>query len=504
MALPSPQSRPGVYVNERKTLPPIVGVGTSTAAFLGHVPENVAMPDDPEGEGTYQVAEPNTPTLVTNWQDFTRKFGRPGDDSKKALADAYEIYEHLAGAVYGFFQNGGARCFVVRLLESDKKPEKPQLIPLGERPEKPGELPKEPDEVGEPEPPADPEKPTPAEREAWEKYYDYRADKREWDRAHELWKLRSERYTEWHHRHLAYPDEERAYKEALAEWETKQETWLKGLKSNVGDALGALEAVDEVALVVFPGAVEFETQNLVVDHCTRMEDRFAILDATQTLDVAQPNESNQLAVGSFAAAYFPWIEPNFPWPTDSRSFPPSGHVSGMYARTDSEQGVHKAPANERLYGALGVSRSLTKEEQGGLNFHRVNVIRDRRGEVLVWGARTRRLVGSHEFVSTRRLLNYIRESLQEGMEGAVFKPNPGDRKDGVQKTITRNGSRFLEGLWRRGALAGSSPEEAFYFVCDESVNPPVEMKLGRVNAEVGLSITMPAEFIVIQLSQEMN
>ncbi len=215
-----------------------------------------------------------------------------------------------------------------------------------------------------------------------------------------------------------------------------------------------------------------------------------------------------------AAFYFPYVEVMDPAkqlqdqdpargvPLKQRGkvcVPPSGHVAGIYARTDEERGVHKAPANASVLGALNVKYYIGRPKHELLNPQGVNVIRNINGNITVWGART---IGGDKntewkYVSVRRLFLYLRESIDEGTQWVVFEPN--DRA--LWGKIRRNVSAFLTNVWRAGALFGSTPAEAFYVKCDDETNPPEVREVGQVVTEIGVAIVRPAEFVIFRVTQ---
>ncbi len=272
--------------------------------------------------------------------------------------------------------------------------------------------------------------------------------------------------------------------------------------TQVRAALKAFEAIDEIALVAAPGLgpkTDKASQASIIDHCKRLGDRFAILDCEAELpslalaDVARPDNTD------VAAFYLPWIEVGDPLRDEPLAVPPSGHLAGVYARVDSERGVHKAPANEVVRGAVGLKKHVTKNQQAGLNPKGVNCIRHLNGNVRVWGART---VGGDDngewkYVNVRRLFLYLRESIDEGTQWVVFEPN----EPGLWARITRNVNAFLTDVWRAGALFGTTPQQAFYVKCDAETNPEEVRDAGRVVTEIGVAPVRPAEFVVFRVSQ---
>jgi phage tail sheath protein FI len=179
--------------------------------------------------------------------------------------------------------------------------------------------------------------------------------------------------------------------------------------------------------------------------------------------------------------------------------PPSGHIAGIYARTDATRGVHKAPANESIRGALNVTYRFTGEEQGELNPLGVNCIRFfAREGIRVWGARTLAAEASEwRYVNVRRLFNMIEESIAQSTRWVVFEPNDMS----LWKAIRRDVSAFLMNLWRDGALMGTTPDEAFFVKCDEETNPPEVIDAGRVITVIGLAPVKPAEFVIFRIGQ---
>lgn len=371
---------PDVYVIEVPAGPrPIEAVGTRTAAFIGEAPKGNAYP----GQAI----------AINNWLQFMREF--VAEDSKSTV---------LANAVFGFFQNGGSRCFIVNV----------------------------------------------------------------------------------------------------------------GRRGDIAKGLQALEPEDEVAIVAAPGYTDIASYDAILTHCENMQDRVAILDAPLGL---QKNDLGRLTKvgtaggkegeggglkprpsdGGYGAFYFPAITIRDALTGELVDVPPSGHVAGIWARSDSLRGVHKAPANEIIRGALNVQYRLTRDEQATLNPEGVNCIRyfPREG-IRIWGART--LAGSASewrYLNVRRLFNMVEESIAEATRWIVFEPN--DR--GLWKSIKRDVGAFLTRVWRDGALMGRTAGEAFFVKCDEETNPPDVIDAGMVVTIIGLAPVKPAEFVIFRISQ---
>jgi uncharacterized protein len=279
------------------------------------------------------------------------------------------------------------------------------------------------------------------------------------------------------------------------------------LELKIDAVLGALAAIDEVALVLAPGVTSPAVQQAITGHCTLLGDRFAILDCPEQVKDGGEFNSGKITLpqrSDYIAVYYPWLKVFDP-ATKQRNpmgdglavVPPSGHVAGVYARVDSQRGVHKAPANEAILGALGLRYLISRADQQDLNPRGVNCIRDLNGAVRVWGARTLSSDPAWTYISVRRLFLYLRESLDEGLQWTVFEPNDA----ALWAKIRRNVGAFLTRVWRDGALFGATPQEAFYVKCNAETNPPELRELGQVVTEIGVAVTRPAEFVIFRLSQ---
>jgi phage tail sheath protein FI len=291
-----------------------------------------------------------------------------------------------------------------------------------------------------------------------------------------------------------------------------------GADDYVGDVsertgFGGLEAVDEITMVAAPdlmsayhrGAIDLEAvqavQLAMIAHCELMGDRMAILDPPPGLSPQQVKEWRVDKAGydsKYAALYYPWVKVFDPASGSNRLVPPSGHVAGIWGRNDATRGVHKAPANEVIRGAVALETQITRAEQELLNPIGVNCIRAFPGRgIRVWGARTLSSDPSWRYLNVRRLFNYLEESILNGTQWVVFEPND----DALWARIRRTISAFLVNEWRKGALFGLTPDEAFYVRCDRETNPAESIDIGQVICEVGVAPVKPAEFVVFRLAQ---
>jgi phage tail sheath protein FI len=390
---------PGVYIEEvDRGSKPIEAVGTNTVGFLGE-----------SAKGPLNEA-----VLITNWSQFVKTFG-----------DFKDCSEHLAHGVYGFFNNGGSRCFVVN--------------------------------VG-----------APVEAAAPVKAAAPSGDKKD-DKA----------------------------PVAVAASGGGREGLYIGRDGGPGarSGLKCFEEVDEIAIVAVPGQTSPAVQDAVLSHCETRKDRFAILDSPETITggidkLPKPRDSK------YGAYYFPWIQVYDP-DKGNIFVPPSGHIAGVYSRTDSDRGVHKAPANEIVRGALGLKYNVSKGEQDLLNPKGINAIRFMNGAIRIWGARTLSTDPSWRYINVRRLFIMVESSIERATQWVVFEPNDHRLWKRVQRTI----SSFLTLLWRNGALMGTSPEQAFYVKCDEETNPPEVIDAGQLVVEIGLAPVKPAEFVIFRIGQ---
>jgi uncharacterized protein len=515
---------PGVYVEEIELVArPLEGVSTSTAGFLGET-----------------LRGPLEPRLVTGFEQFKRLYGGylPVDTS------------NLPFAVDGFFKNGGQRCFIGRIAAENAAAmifthnEWIRITAIG-----PGtwgnriaakidpaslQQNNQPltrfkltvmywDIAPPPGPPVDPTDPTQItnqnrrEPTLLEVYDNLSADPASIDFLETVINgnsslIRIEQ--------IATVDPTTLQLNLLADLEgatpgTDDEPEGPGV--TIGDYEGrelsplpdgtvyrtgllGFEQVDEISMVIAPDHHRVDTLDAeLITHCTQMQDRFAILHS-------RPGDNTLASIGNlrppqdttYAAFYFPWIKVFNPLINQDSRIPPSGHIAGIYAKTDIERGVFKAPANEVVVGARSVDLQITKGEQDILNPRGVNCIRvfPSRG-IRVWGARTASTNTLWKYINVRRYFLYLRESIDEGMQGVVFEPNDERLWARVKQTITQ----FLLTEWRSGALMGLKAEEAFFVKVDRTTMTQADIDNGRLICIIGVAVVKPAEFVIFRLAQ---
>jgi phage tail sheath protein FI len=253
------------------------------------------------------------------------------------------------------------------------------------------------------------------------------------------------------------------------------------------------------------GVIDLEgvqaVQLAMIAHAELMGDRVAILDAPPNLNAQQIKEWRVDKAGydsKYATLYWPWVKVFDPLSGQGLHVPPSGHVAGIWARSDDTRGVHKAPGNEIVRGAISLELNLTKGEHDQLNPVGINCIRAFPGRgIRVWGARTISSDPAWRYLNVRRLFNFVEESIFEGTQWVVFEPNDQRLWGRVKRTI----NSFLLRVWRDGALFGATPEEAFFVKCDAENNPPEVRDAGQLIVDIGIAPVKPAEFVVFRIAQ---
>jgi phage tail sheath protein FI len=494
---------PGVYIEEvDRGTKPIEAAGTSMTAFVGITAEaSIKQLDPATGERVPVQSVLNKATLVTSWTQFTSIFGEftPG--------------AYLPDAVYGYFANGGGACYVVslRALKEGGEDVKAASVVV------PGSGKADAFKVTAKM--AGPSNLVVNVKAAEESTFSISVGG---ETKTGLTMKKGENYVgDATFATVTLSDigaanvtpQEGAY--ALAGGGMPPLT-TADFVGDVADRTGiaGLEAVDEVRLLVCPDVMAGYDgssaakervkmiQEAMITHCESLKYRFAILDAPPGLNAQQAQEwRNTINFDtSYAALYYPWIKiADFSGGgSTSKLIPPSGHMAGIYNRTDAERGVHKAPANEVVRGAIDLELKLSKQEQDTLNPIGVNCIRSFPGRgIRIWGGRTLSSDGSWRYINVRRLFIMTEASMDVGLQWVVFEPN--DRM--LWARVRRDVTSFLRTLWLSGALFGSTPEEAFYVKCDDELNPPEIRDLGQLIIEVGMAPVKPAEFVIFRISQ---
>ena len=526
---------PGVYVEEVSTGPrPIEGVSTSTTGFVGEAERG-----------------PTRPRLVTSWEDYQRWFGgyidRPPFNAANYL---------LPYAVRGFFDNGGQRLFVARVAGANSvtasvnlagQPGATSIQALG-----PGiwgnnvvvavsaataarfaangspvqgwfRLQLMYFSNGIPNPFVDPTDPAqianPARRvpDVIESFDNLSADPTQPNFAMTAVNGASQLVV------IAAcagrPADVALGARALAGGTSVAAVDADYLDANTADpdarrGLAGLSAIREISIVAIPDAFLAARVGLasnLQDACDNMRDRFAIHAMTPDTGDVNAATMRPLRDSSYGAIYYPQLLVSAPHTPNGWAYvPPVGHVAGIYARTDVDRGVHKAPANEVVAGIITrdlssgnkpLSHVLNKREQDILNPRGVNVIRDFRPDgrdIRVWGARTMSSDAMWKYVNVRRLFIMIEQSIDRGTQWSVFEPNTEPTWIAVRTSI----ANFLRTVWRNGALMGTTEEEAFFVRCDRTTMTQDDFDNGRLICLIGVAPAKPAEFVIFRISQK--
>jgi len=263
-----------------------------------------------------------------------------------------------------------------------------------------------------------------------------------------------------------------------------------------------LDPYREVALVYAPGIVEKDFIDKIVTHCEKLRFRFAAIDCPKGKNnPGALDPRTNLTSSQYAAFYYPWLITSDPRTGTRKLVPPGGHVLGIYARTDSERGVFKAPANETVRGALALEFDINDEVQDNLNPRGVNAVRSFPGRgIRLWGARTLSDNALWKYVNVRRLFIFLERSIYEGTQWVVFEPND----DRLWGRVTDTIRLFLRGQWRLGALLGRTEAEAFFITCDRTTMTQDDILNGRLICEIGIAPVRPAEFVVFRVFQHIQ
>ncbi|BBU33485.1 hypothetical protein BTHE68_72190 (plasmid) [Burkholderia sp. THE68] len=513
---------PGVYIEEIERGPrPIEGVPTSTAAFLGEAERGSI-----------------TPRLVTSFKEYQRWFG-----------GVYAPDKFLPYAVSGFFENGGARVYICRLVGQAASPAQAAFGDFLVRAAGPGSWGrrvwatiqdsttknKDNQPVGfrlrlaywvDGQQPFDPfteegrrKTPQPAYTEDFDDL------------------VLNESSPDYFGKRLPFIDFDKGdvnqgpdssalgmlVRNAGAPANTRPENGSQVLTDGGADDANGLGSDDyvglpaearlqaqglsaleldpfrDVALVYAPN-VDKDIAGKIIDHCELLRFRFAVVDSPkgQNNPGALDPRTGMNTDSSYVAFYYPWIVISDPVTGARKLVPPGGHSIGVYARTDTERGVFKAPANETVRGALDLEYDINDATQDTLNPRGVNVIRRFPGRgIRVWGARTLTSNSLWKYVSVRRLFIFLERSIYEGTQWVVFEPNDSRLWARVTDTIRL----FLRSQWRLGALFGRTEEQAFFINCNETVMSQDDILNGRLICEIGIAPVRPAEFVIFRIFQ---
>jgi uncharacterized protein len=470
---------PGVYVEEKKFgTPPMDGGSTSTGAFVGF------MPRGPVSE----------PFFVTSWTDFVNKTSLGADSP-------YMANSYLAYAVYGFFNNGGKRAWIVRATDGTEAKASISVAngTAG------NEIVFTAKDAGTW---ANKLKVKIVENVDFTGTYDVEVYKEaELIEVHRQLSLTGGTYN-----FVAQINEVSKYVDVDTDATAMDATSLDSLKALAGgtdgisavtsthliEAMKKFDLVDSINLLVVPESQANEVALEAVAYAEKRKDCVFIADAGMSDDFAAVQAFKQAFASEFMALYYPWVEVVDPIGTVKKNkyVPNAGHVAGMIARIDTNRGVFKAPAGTEagLRGVLGVKTKINDQEQGILNPKGINVIRSFPDTgIIVWGARTT----ASTYLNVRRELNFIMGAIFQSTKWAVFEANNAD----LWRKIRNQLVSFLETRRVLGAYKGAGEGDAYFVKCDGELNTQAEVDAGRVNTDVGVAINKPGEFIIFRVGQ---
>ncbi|WP_455872287.1 phage tail sheath family protein [Serratia proteamaculans] len=264
--------------------------------------------------------------------------------------------------------------------------------------------------------------------------------------------------------------------------------------------------LNDVTLLVAAGV---DIQSQVATLCVEGKNMFAILDGPNT-DVLALDWANKYNLTEYAAIYYPWLTASWAVEADSAAtpvpIPPSAAVAGAYCLNDRSRGVWKAPANMALQGGVLPAVKITDDFQGQHTSGEkaLNMIRQfNGGSPLIWGARTSTAENDEEwrYVPVRRLFNSAEKDIKDSMQFAMYEPNRQPTWERVRSAITN----YLYGLWQQGGLAGTKPEEAFFVLIGKGITMTEDdINDGKMIVQVGMAAVRPAEFIILQFTQDVG
>jgi len=508
---------PGVYVEEIELGPrPIEGVNTGVAGFVGQTERG-----------------PTIATLVTSWRDYSSWFGEYIDEGSTDASTAV----FLPYAVQGFFDNGGQRLFVARVVGTGSTKASANLgsvlieaIGAGEWGNNVLVAVKAASNVdsyskgefriqvayyrdGIPDPFIDPTAQDQLKNskrispDVFEEFDNLSANAEDANFAAAIINA--------HSRLIAIRELNTIPPFAkFPSFQLQNGSTVKaGVEDYAGEAINdseptglrALSNNRDISIIAAPDEVVIdELKKRVIDSCEATKDRFAVISEQQNVSA---NNAHTPRDTSYAAFYYPWLRVPAPHLRDGhRLVPAHGHIAGIFARVDSEHGVHKAPVNEVVRGIDSnqpLEFTITKREQDLLNPRSVNVIRDFRTEgrgVLLYGARTMSSDSIWRYVNVRRLIIFIEQSIDRGTQWVVFEANTEKTWSAMRSTITN----FLTTVWRNGALQGAKAEEAFFVKCDRTTMTQDDLDNGRLICVIGVAPVKPAEFVILRFSHRIT
>lgn len=465
---------PGVFIEDTPNPPVIEAVSASNGGFVGIT----------------QRGEVGKPIFITSWNAFINNFAYGMDSPFLANSP-------LAYAVYGFFQNGGKRCYVMRVASKTAKVSTLTKESLTISARDAGTW-------------GNKLKATVTANAGTATNFDLKVT------------LGTENVEVF--RNLSNTAGDENYWIDVLDTQSK---FIKGVSGSLSvfeasaftngedgitdiadtdytTALSKFDVVDDLNLLCIPGQTSATINQALMTYCENRKDVFAILDAPEASTVESVLTLRKSMSCKNAALYFPWIKVSDPLSKTGklRSCPPCGHVMGVYARTIAERGVWKVPAGTDavVRGAIEVTTTLTRDETDSLNpAGVVSIIPKPNYGIVIWGARDLHPDSSMKYISDVLLDIFIKKSVYNGTQSFVFEPNDSHTWTNITATV----QAFLDTLWRDGALQGNTASEAYYVKCDEDLNTADVRNQGKLLCEIGYANKKPAEFVIFRFSHEL-
>lgn len=466
---------PGVFIEDNPNPPVLEAVSASTGGFVGIA----------------QRGKVGVPTFITSWNAYITNFAQ-------GMSSPFLTNSDLAYAVYGFFQNGGKRCYIMRVASASAK-----TATLSD---------------------GDSLVITAKDEGAWGNKLKLTVTANADNTANkdmkvyldtelvEVFTNLSETVGEENY-WIDVIDSQSSYIKGVSGTLTVKDSYtFSGGDDGISDiadtdysgALSKFDVIDDLNLLCIPGQTSKVVNSALMTYCENRKDVFAILDAPEASTVTSVIALRKEMSCKNAALYYPWIKVSDPLSKTGklRSCPTCGHVMGVYARIISERGVWKAPAGTEaiLRGAIEVTTTLTNGDTEILNpAGIVSIIPKTNYGIVIWGARNLHPDSSMRYISDVLLDINIKKSIYQGTQSFVFEPNDSITWGKVTTTV----QSFLDNLWREGALLGETSKEAYYVKCDEDLNTQAMRNAGKLLCEVGYANKKPAEFVIFRFSHDV-
>lgn len=456
----SVKRRPGSYVERVKSAR--VSTDLASTSIGGVIGETVR---GPVGEAV----------LITSWTEFTDTFAR-------GVSNPFTV-GNVAKAVYGFFQNGGKEIYVARAVSSTLAKAKGSIEGITINAKDGGSW----------------GNALSVTIENGDSAFTVRISLQglEVETFKNIQSNQVVNYVNTNSEYVTFTGD------AVTVGTVSLSTGVEGTltASDYTKCLTYFNVITDVNMLAITGVTTTGVQEALLDYCSLRGNIFPIIDAPSEATREQVQTFKDGLAGYHGALYYPEIQIVNPITGETEYIAPSGHLMGMCARTDSERGIHKAPAGleATLKGAVGVRTLLSDTDVEILNDHRVNCIIPKKGYGIVsWGARLLEEDDDRAYISDLRLDMFIEETIKSSTEWAVFEPKDEQLFNRIESQLTG----FFTNLWQEGKILGEEPEDAFFVSCNAELNP--DSSSPTLNIEVGYARKTPAEFVVTRITHKQT